>query len=192
MHLRSNGSRRRAHSSDQLKTLRGSFCGRKRIEAGLHIVPWNGLEFPARVCAGNRRGLDDLGRRRHPGQFENPPWYRLRRAFPQSKYGLDMHELIFEPMSTTMTTFLKDRVKTAILIYESRINLLSLFYPHVSPVRRQGGDHSGLRGSGYQLAFQSGLSVLPHGRQRGPHQHSCGQKLMNDLTERQLNERRHG
>ena len=46
--------------------------------------------------------------------------------FLNPKYGLDMHELIFEPMSTTMTTFLKDRVKTAILIYESRINLLSL------------------------------------------------------------------
>ena len=29
-------------------------------------------------------------------------------------------------MSTTMTTFLKDRVKTSILIYEPRINLLSL------------------------------------------------------------------
>ena len=37
-----------------------------------------------------------------------------------------MHEMLFEPMSTTMTTFLKDRVKIAILIYEPRINLLSL------------------------------------------------------------------
>jgi uncharacterized protein len=46
--------------------------------------------------------------------------------FLNPKYGLDMHEMLFEPMSTTMTTFVKDRVKTAILIYESRINLLSL------------------------------------------------------------------
>ena len=46
--------------------------------------------------------------------------------FLNPKYGLDMHEMLFEPMSTTMTTFLKDRVKTAILIYEPRINLLSL------------------------------------------------------------------
>jgi Bacteriophage baseplate protein W len=46
--------------------------------------------------------------------------------FLNPKYGLDMHELLFEPMSTTMTTFLKDRVKTAILIDEPRINLLSL------------------------------------------------------------------
>jgi phage baseplate assembly protein W len=47
------------------------------------------------------------------------------RAF-NPKYGLDLHEMLFEPMSTTMTTFLKDRVKTSILIYEPRINLLSL------------------------------------------------------------------
>src|SRR6266550_3568834 len=46
--------------------------------------------------------------------------------FLNPKYGLEMHEMLFEPMSTTMTTFLKDRVKIAILIYEPRINLLSL------------------------------------------------------------------
>lgn len=46
--------------------------------------------------------------------------------FLNPKYGLDMHELLFDPMSTTMTTLLKDRVKNAILIYEPRINLLSL------------------------------------------------------------------
>jgi phage baseplate assembly protein W len=37
-----------------------------------------------------------------------------------------MHDLLFEPMSTTLRTFLKDRVKTAILVHEPRINLLSL------------------------------------------------------------------
>jgi phage baseplate assembly protein W len=42
------------------------------------------------------------------------------------KYGLDMHEMLFEPMSTTMTTFLKDLTKNAILIYEPRIDLLSI------------------------------------------------------------------
>ncbi len=46
--------------------------------------------------------------------------------FLSPKYGLDMHELLFEPMSTTMRTFLKDRVRTAILIHEPRINLVSL------------------------------------------------------------------
>lgn len=42
------------------------------------------------------------------------------------KYGLDMHELLFEPMSTTMRTLLLDRVRTAILVYEPRIKVLNL------------------------------------------------------------------
>jgi hypothetical protein len=46
--------------------------------------------------------------------------------FLNPKYGLDMHELLFEPTSTTMRTFLKDRIKAAILIHEPRIQLLSL------------------------------------------------------------------
>lgn len=37
-----------------------------------------------------------------------------------------MHELLFEPLSTTMITFLKDRITNTILIYEPRINLLSV------------------------------------------------------------------
>jgi phage baseplate assembly protein W len=50
----------------------------------------------------------------------------LEERFLNPGYGLDMHELLFEPMSTTMRTFLKDRIQTTILIYEPRINLLSL------------------------------------------------------------------
>jgi phage baseplate assembly protein W len=46
--------------------------------------------------------------------------------FMNPKYGLDLHELLFEPMGTTAKTLLKDSVKYAILIYEPRINLLSL------------------------------------------------------------------
>lgn len=46
--------------------------------------------------------------------------------FLNPKYGLDLHAELFEPMSTTMTTFLKDRAKVALLIYEPRINLLAL------------------------------------------------------------------
>ena len=42
------------------------------------------------------------------------------------KYGLDMQEILFEPLSTTLKTDLTDRVKIAILIYEPRIELLSL------------------------------------------------------------------
>jgi phage baseplate assembly protein W len=46
--------------------------------------------------------------------------------FLNPKYGLDMHEMVFESLSTTMKTFLKDRVRTSLLIYEPRINLISL------------------------------------------------------------------
>jgi Bacteriophage baseplate protein W len=46
--------------------------------------------------------------------------------FLRPKYGLDMRELLFEPMSTTMRTYLEDRIRTAILIYEPRIELLGL------------------------------------------------------------------
>jgi phage baseplate assembly protein W len=46
--------------------------------------------------------------------------------FLRPKYGLDMHEMLFEPMSTTTRTYLEDRVRTAILIYEPRIDLLAL------------------------------------------------------------------
>lgn len=46
--------------------------------------------------------------------------------FLQPKYGLDLHELLFEPTSTTLRTLLTDRVRTAILIYEPRIKVLKL------------------------------------------------------------------
>jgi uncharacterized protein len=46
--------------------------------------------------------------------------------FLQPRYGLDLREIQFEPMSTTLRTFLQDRVKTAILIHEPRIRLLAL------------------------------------------------------------------
>lgn len=44
----------------------------------------------------------------------------------EPKYGLDMHEMMFEPMSTTMRTLLLDRVRTAILIHEPRIKVITL------------------------------------------------------------------
>ena len=50
----------------------------------------------------------------------------LGERFLNPKYGLDLHEMLFEPISTTMTTLLKDRAKVALLIYEPRINLLGL------------------------------------------------------------------
>ena len=50
----------------------------------------------------------------------------LGERFLQPAYGLDMHEVLFEAVSTTMKTYLEDRIKTTILIYEPRINLLGL------------------------------------------------------------------
>lgn len=49
------------------------------------------------------------------------------------RYGLDMHELMFEPMSTTMRTLLLDRVRTAILIHEPRIRVLTLSIDSTDP-----------------------------------------------------------
>jgi phage baseplate assembly protein W len=46
--------------------------------------------------------------------------------FLQPKYGLDINALLFEPMSTTLRTFLTDQVRTAILIHEPRIKLINL------------------------------------------------------------------
>ena len=41
-------------------------------------------------------------------------------------YGLNLQELLFEPMTTTMQTLFKDRVKTTLLVYEPRIEILSI------------------------------------------------------------------
>ena len=46
--------------------------------------------------------------------------------FLQPKYGLDMHELMFEPLSTTVTSVLKDRILTTVLVYEPRIRVDAL------------------------------------------------------------------
>ena len=46
--------------------------------------------------------------------------------FLQPKYGLDIQALMFEPMSTTLRTFLIDRAQTAILIHEPRIKVINL------------------------------------------------------------------
>jgi len=42
------------------------------------------------------------------------------------KYGLNLQHYLFEPMTTTMQSLLKDRMNTAILIYEARISVLEI------------------------------------------------------------------
>ena len=41
-------------------------------------------------------------------------------------YGLDMSVLLFEPLTTTLGTLLRDRITTALLIHEPRIRVLDL------------------------------------------------------------------
>lgn len=50
----------------------------------------------------------------------------MGERFMNPRFGLDMHDMLFEPMSTTLKTLLQDQVKMAILIYEPRIKLLTL------------------------------------------------------------------
>jgi uncharacterized protein len=50
----------------------------------------------------------------------------IGERFLNPKYGLDMQRLLFEPISTTLKTDLLDRIEIAILLYEPRIELLSL------------------------------------------------------------------
>jgi|SRR5262245_8085137 len=44
----------------------------------------------------------------------------------QPDYGLDLHEILFDPLSTTMRTLLEDRIRISILIYEPRIEPLAV------------------------------------------------------------------
>jgi phage baseplate assembly protein W len=41
----------------------------------------------------------------------------------QPKYGCNLHKLMFEPLDTTLTTYIKDLIRTAILYFEPRIVL---------------------------------------------------------------------
>ncbi len=46
--------------------------------------------------------------------------------FLNPRYGLDLRDQLFESLSTTATTLLIDRVRDGILIYEPRIEIISL------------------------------------------------------------------
>lgn len=52
------------------------------------------------------------------------------------RYGLDLSDLLFEPLSTTARTFLKDRILTTVLVYEPRIDLLDV---HLDDTALDGG-----------------------------------------------------
>lgn len=42
------------------------------------------------------------------------------------KYGLNLRNMLFEPLSTTAKTLLEDRIEIALLVHEARINVLSV------------------------------------------------------------------
>jgi len=44
----------------------------------------------------------------------------------QPQYGLDLTPLLFEPLTTTLRTLLKDRINTTVLVHEPRIKILDL------------------------------------------------------------------
>jgi phage baseplate assembly protein W len=44
----------------------------------------------------------------------------------QPKFGLDLSPLLFEPLTTTLRTLLKERISTTLLIHEARIRVLEL------------------------------------------------------------------
>lgn len=46
----------------------------------------------------------------------------------QPTFGCNMDELVFEPLDTTMKTFMKDKIFTAILYHEPRINLIDVLF----------------------------------------------------------------
>lgn len=46
---------------------------------------------------------------------------RLGERIMQPKYGCDLNELAFEQLTTTMTTYIRDLISTAILYFEPRI-----------------------------------------------------------------------
>lgn len=46
----------------------------------------------------------------------------------QPDFGCNMEELVFEPLDATMKTYIKDKVFTAILYHEPRIDLLDVVF----------------------------------------------------------------
>ena len=50
----------------------------------------------------------------------------IGERFLQPGYGCNLEHYVFEPMNATIQTLIKVTVKNAILLYEPRINLLSI------------------------------------------------------------------
>lgn len=51
---------------------------------------------------------------------------RLGERVMVPEYGCALDRLLFEPLTTSLATFIKDLIKTAILYYEPRIDVLTI------------------------------------------------------------------
>src|SRR5512133_3977868 len=51
---------------------------------------------------------------------------RVGERIMQPKYGCNMDEMVFESLSTTTKTIIKDKIRTAILYFEPRIDVTSI------------------------------------------------------------------
>jgi hypothetical protein len=51
---------------------------------------------------------------------------RVGERIMQPKFGCNMEEMVFEPLSTTVKTIMKDKIKTAILYFEPRIDVADI------------------------------------------------------------------
>jgi uncharacterized protein len=51
---------------------------------------------------------------------------RLRERIMQSSYGCNLDMLLFESITTTFLSFVKDHVSSSIRLYEPRVNLLQV------------------------------------------------------------------
>ncbi len=83
-----------------------------------------GWAFPPSFTEGEARMVDDEADIHESLLilFGTPPGERVL----QPAYGLDLTPLLFEPLSTTLTTLLKDRITTSLLVFEPRIRVLDL------------------------------------------------------------------
>ena len=53
----------------------------------------------------------------------------------QPRYGCDLHQFVFEPINTSMITYMREIIRDAILYFEPRIKLLKL---HLEPFENEG------------------------------------------------------
>ncbi|MEO8602752.1 MAG: GPW/gp25 family protein [bacterium] len=89
-----------------------------------------GWSFPPRFVAGTGEALGRVEMTSGREDIESSLHLLFGTApgerFLVPEYGLDMRELLFEPLSTTRRTLLENRIRIAILVYEPRILLRGL------------------------------------------------------------------